>query len=113
MRYAEIEKGIEVCEDEELKKKVGISKVCAKNAVIETSLSRSVMAIQSVFMPTTLIMLMGALGIAPQTFALKTGLEICCVTATLRCVLPMSVSIYSPTSQKETASDLEEEFKKY
>ena len=29
MRYAEIEKGIEVCEDAELKKKIGISKVCA------------------------------------------------------------------------------------
>lgn len=29
MRYAEIEKGIDVCEDHELKKKIGISKVCA------------------------------------------------------------------------------------
>ena len=111
MRYAEIEKGIEVCEDGELKKKIGISKVCAKNAVVETSLSRSAMSVSSVMIPTGMIMMLGAIGIAPQSFAMKTGLEICCVGMALRVGLPMSVSIFPPISEKETAGELEEEFK--
>ena len=84
MRYAEIEKGIEVCEDAELKKKIGISKVCAKNAVIETSLSRSAMSVSSVVIPTTLIMILAGVGISPQSFAAKTCLEIACVGGALR-----------------------------
>lgn len=115
MRYAEIEKGIEICEDGELKKKIGISKACAKSAVIETSLSRSAMSISSVTIPAALILTLGAVGVAPKSFAMKTLLEIICVGSALRVGLPMSVSIFPPISEKVTAgdSDIEEEFKKY
>ena len=66
MRYAEIEKGIDICEDAELKKKIGVSKTCAKSAVIETSLSRSAMSISSVVIPTSIILMLSAVGISPQ-----------------------------------------------
>ena len=114
MRYAEIEKGINVCEDADLKKTVGISKVCAKSAVVETSLSRSAMSMSSVMMPCGMIVMLGAVGVAPQSFAAKTSLEFLCIAGALRLGLPMSVSIFPPISQKETeGSDLEEEFRKY
>ena len=91
MRYAEIEKGIEVCEDAELTKKIGISKFCAQNAVVETSLSRSAMSVSSVAIPTGLIIMFGAVGISPQSFVLKTSLEAVCVGLALRVGLPGSV----------------------
>ena len=114
MRYAEIEKGIDVCEDADLKKKIGISKVCAKNAVVETSMSRSAMSISSVVIPTTMIIMLGAIGVAPQSFAAKTALEVSCVGFALRLGLPGSVSIFPPISQKDTeGAGMEEEFKAY
>lgn len=113
MRYAEIEKGIDVCEDENLEKKLGISKVCAKSAVVETSLSRSAMSLSSCAIPTSIILMCGMLGIAPQSFAAKTVLELGCVGIALRVGLPLSVSIFPPISEKDTSGEMEEEFKKY
>ena len=113
MRYAEIEKGIDICEDKELTKKIGISKVCAKNAVIETSMSRSAMSVSSVFIPAALIVMLGGMGIAPQSFVAKSTLEVLCVGTALRIGLPLSVSIFPPISEKETSGEMEEEFKKY
>ena len=66
MRKAEIQKGIQVYEDKELKKPFSISKVCAQKAVIETALSRSAMNIFTSFLPYILIMTLGLLGISPK-----------------------------------------------
>ena len=113
MRYAEIEKGIDVCEDEELTKRLGISKVCAKSAVIETSMSRSAMSAFSVAIPTSIILSLSMIGISPQGFVMKSILETACIGVALRIGLPLSVSIFPPISEKDTSGEMEEEFKKY
>jgi len=112
MRYAEIEKGIDVASDSECEKTVGVSKICAKNAVVETSISRAIMSISSVAIPSAMILSLGLVGIAPQGFAPKTILEFCCVGGALRIGLPMSVAVFPPITEKK-GSDLEPEFKEY
>lgn len=98
-----------MCSDEELEKPAGISNICAKSAVVETSLSRSAMSVSSVSIPCALILGLGAVGIAPTGFAAKSTVEFCCITAALTIGLPMSVSIFPPVSEKN-GKDLEEEF---
>jgi len=112
MRYAEIEKGIDIASDSECEKTVGISKICAKNAVVETSISRAIMSISSVTIPSGIILSLGLVGIAPTAFAQKTVLEVLCVGGALRVGLPMSVAVFPPITMKN-GSDVEPEFKEY
>jgi len=77
-------------------------------------MSRSAMSISSVIIPTTMIIMLGRVGVAPQSFILKAGLEATLIGLALRLGLPGSVSIFPPISQKETqGSGMEEEFLKY
>lgn len=102
MRQAEIQKGIEVFSDPELKKSAGVSKVAASNAVIETASSRSAMSLCSTIMPAALIISLGMVGIAPQAAAAKTVLDTACIITALRFGLPISVSIFPPISQMDS-----------
>lgn len=109
MRSAEINKGIEVFSDPELKQLAGVSKHAAKNAVTETATSRAIMSSASVILPASLIVMLGAVGIAPQAAILKTSLDTLCIMAALRVGLPISVSVFPPITEIE-AKKLEPEF---
>lgn len=109
MRMAETEKGIDVFSDEELTKKAGVSKVCAKSAVTETAYSRGAMSACSVSIPATLIIALAAIGIAPKNTVFKNIVEINCVATGLLIGLPFSVSIFPPVSIKN-GKDLETDF---
>jgi hypothetical protein len=66
MRYAEIEKGINVYSDQDLQKHIGISSKCAESAVYQTAISRVIMSLLIIGIPTTLIMFFGALNLVPK-----------------------------------------------
>jgi len=112
MRMAETQKGIDVYSDEECKQKVGVSKECAKSAVMETAFSRSAMSSSTCVIPAVLIASLSAIGFAPKGQAMKNLKEIGCVTIGLAIGLPMSVSIFPPISVKK-GDTLEAEFKSH
>ena len=47
--------------------------------------------------------MLGLLGLNPQVFALKTFLDLNCIALGLLIGLPLSVSVFSPVSQKSGA----------
>ena len=109
MRSAEINKGIEVYKNHSLTEKLGISKIAAKNAVVETALSRTFLSTSAIIMPTVLLLGLGGVGISPATFAAKTALDTAVFIAVLRVGLPASISMFPPTSELP-ATSLEPEF---
>ena len=109
MRYAEINKGIEIFGDEKMTNKLGISKLAAKSAVTETSMSRAIMSSSSVIIPTTLILMLKMIGISPQAQVAKTAVETLCIVTALRVGLPLSVSVFPPISERPS-KEMEVEF---
>lgn len=112
MRRAEIEKGITVYEDANTEKEVGISKICANSAVVETALSRSVMSMSSCAIPAGLILGFSAIGFSPTGKIVKTSFDVWCIILALGLGLPLSIAVFPPVSLKRGA-DLEQEFHKY
>ena len=106
MRQAEMKNGIDVYSDEALENKVGSSKICAKSAVVETALSRSVLSIACVSIPALLILGFRGIGVRPVRPVAKNMLELVCVVTALLYGLPLSVSVFPPVTTKRGA-DLE------
>ena len=109
MRSAEINKGIDIFSDEKLTKKLGISKIAAKNAVIETSISRAIMSASSVFIPTIFILSLNGIGVNPTAPAAVRAMDLTCIAAALRLGLPMSVAVFPPICCKP-GKEVESEF---
>ena len=66
MRMPEVDKGIEVFSDQQLTKSLGISKISAKSAVIETALSRIAMSIFCTSTPAVYMSMLSFLKIIPK-----------------------------------------------
>ncbi len=109
MRYPEIEKGIEVFSDEELKVPAGISQKCAESAVYETAYSRVAMSFMVLAIPVALVLASGKMGIKPKGTFAKNLLQMTTIGLGLQLGLPMSVAIFPPVSIKN-GSELEESF---
>ena len=67
------------------------------------------MSFFSVGFPTSLILMLGLLGLNPQVFAFKTILDLNCIALGLLIGLPLSVSVFPPVSQK-SGVEIEKEF---
>jgi hypothetical protein len=67
------------------------------------------MSLISVAIPTTLILTLAAVGVAPKGKVIKNFVEINCVTVGLVFGLPLSVSLFPPVSIKK-GTELEKEF---
>jgi len=88
---------------------LGISKLSAKSAVIETALSRSALTIFCTSTPAIIMTMLTLLKKVPKNkFGLKLT-EISCITAGLLFGVPFSVSIFPPVSKKQ-GKELEPEF---
>ena len=71
-------------------RKIGISKLAAEQAVIETGVTRSIMSVSSLVLPASLLAVVSVAGAMPQAAVLKTLVEISAVVASLRVGLPGS-----------------------
>lgn len=73
---------------------MGISKVCAKKAVISTAASRIILPIPIFSIPAITMFLLDKKGLIPKSRAPRTLLELAVVTVALTVALPISVSIF-------------------
>lgn len=112
MRYTEIEKGIEVYSDDKLSEPVGISKKCAESAVKQTAVSRMMMSIVAMGIPTFMLMVMDKMRLVPKSKFPKLFVEVPTVAFGLFMGLPLSVAYFPPVSTL-SGPQLEPEFKKY
>ena len=112
MRRAEVEKGIKVFADKETTQEVGTSIKCAEQAVWETACSRSVMSQLSCYIPASIMLSLGLMGINPRGRIMKTTLEVGCVVVALAAGLPLSIAMFEPLVQRK-GKELEKDFHKY
>jgi len=102
MRYKEVENGINVYADENLTQKVGISKVSAKKAVVETALSRVCLSFGCLMSPAVVFYMFERMGKYPQSRALKVPFEISVFLFGVMVSLPLSIAIFPNTGSSTT-----------
>ena len=85
--------GIEVFTDENLTQKLGISKTCAKKAIIETAFSRVFLAISCLMTPAFIFYAIERMGRTPKG-PLKIPYEISVFLFGLMVNLPASIAIF-------------------
>ncbi len=111
MRYKEVENGINVYADENLTQKVGISKVSAKKAVVETALSRVCLSFGCLMSPAVVFYMFERMGKYPQSRALKVPFEISVFLFGVMVSLPLSIAIF-PNTGSSTTNQIEEQLRK-
>jgi hypothetical protein len=94
MRRVEMENGIEVFSDEALSQKVGISKVCAQQAVVETAWSRVFLAISCLMSPALIFYAVDSMGKTPKSARIKIPYEIGVFLFALMVNLPASIAMF-------------------
>lgn len=97
MRRVEMENGIEVFRDENLTEKIGISKICAKKAIIETAWSRVFLAVSCLTSPAIIFYLVEKMGRTPKSKAVKIPYEIGVFLFALMVNLPASIAMFPQT----------------
>lgn len=94
MRKVEMNNGIEVFSDEQLSEKVGISKVCAKKAIIETATSRIFLAVACLMSPAFIFYGFEKLGRTPSGGKSKLIFETGVFIFSLMFALPASIALF-------------------
>ena len=89
---------------------MGISKKSAEKAVVQTSLSRMVLAGPIFIFPGLSMFILDKAGLIPKARVPKTVLELAVITASLYVALPLSVSLFPPRGEID-ASEIEPEFR--
>lgn len=107
MRMGEMEKGIKITDKEG--EDMGISKVCAKKAVIQTAFSRIVLSFPIFTIPGVAMLLLDKGGLIPKRRAPRTLVELGVVSFALWVALPLSVSLFPQRGEIES-KELEQEF---
>ena len=108
MRMGEMRRGIKVFD--ELGDEIGISKVCAKEAVVQTASSRIALAFPIIMLPGVGMYSLDRMKLIPRNKALRTIQELSVVGLALWVALPLSVSLF-PQKGEILAEKLEDEFK--
>jgi hypothetical protein len=91
MRKTELEKGIDALDEDG--KSYGKSKACAKKAVVQTAISRYILAVP-IFMPPIMLLLTERAGLMPRNFYLKTLLEVSYIALELYVAVPLGIAMY-------------------
>jgi hypothetical protein len=99
MRGKEMDNGIEVFSDENLTKKVGISKVCAKKAVFETATSRVFLSFSCICTPAMMFYLCEKKHLYPKQPVAKIAFETTIFIFALLGSLPLSIAIFPQTGK--------------
>ena len=100
MRYAEIEKGIAIYTDEKLHNYVGISQKAASSAVYQTAVSRIMLSVFCLGIPTIMLYFFEKMKVIPKAKGPKLFFESCCVTFGLFAGLPLSVATFPPVGTR-------------
>jgi hypothetical protein len=112
MRYTEINKGISVYEDPDMRKEIGISNKAAENAVYITAYSRVCMSFLCLSTPVLIMLMLRKIGINPQSAILKNPIELSAIAAGLYIGLPYSVAMF-PSESVMKGKEAEEKYHKY
>lgn len=95
MRSVEMTSGIDLYEDEQLTKKLGISsKVCASKAIFETAWSRVFLSFSCLMSPALIFYLVERAGRTPKTPATRIPYEIMVFIVALMGSLPASIAMF-------------------
>ena len=108
MRMGEMERGIKVFDADG--ESVGVSKECARRAVLQTAFSRTVLSFPIFILPGVSMALIDKAGLLPRARAPKTLLELSVIAFALWVALPISVSLFPPTGEAKSA-EIEPEFR--
>ena len=107
MRMSEMNKGVKIYD--ELGDEIGISKVTAKQAVMQTASSRLLLAFPIITFPGFFMFTLEKLKLVPKAKPLRVATEIGVVAFSLWIALPISVSLF-PQKGEILARDVEQEF---
>lgn len=107
MRQSELKKGVSVL-DPETHESYGLSKVCAYQAVMQTSISRIFLNITA-FIPPFALFWIEKMRLMPKNGYVKGGLEFSLLAFELYLCVPVGIALY-PRYGKIEASELEPEF---
>lgn len=88
---------------------MGTSKLCAKEAVINTAISRIFLNV-TIFLPPIFLVAIEKVGCMPGNFYLKTGLEAVLIAGELYLAVPTGIAMF-PANATIKADKLEDEFK--
>lgn len=105
MRMGEMDKGIKIY-DEVTDEEMGISKECARTAVIQTAGSRLILSMPTFVIPGVTMYLIDRVGLMPVARVPRTILDLVVVAFALNNALPLSVSLFPQRGEIE-ASKLE------
>ena len=108
MRMGEMNRGIKIFDKHG--EEMGISKNCAKKAVLETASSRIAMSFPIFTIPGVGMLLLDKAGLIPRNPALKTVVDLALISFALWVALPLSVSLF-PQQGDVHSSRLETQFK--
>lgn len=97
MRQAEAKNGIEVFSDEQLTQKIGISKLAADRAIIETASSRIFLSFACLCTPAIIFYGFETMKMTPKTPKMKMGYETGVFIFSLMFALPASISLFPQT----------------
>jgi hypothetical protein len=92
MRMGEMSRGIKIYDEEG--ECMGVSKVSARKAVIQTSFSRMVLSGPIFIIPGAAMFGLDKMGLVPKAKVPKTALEIAVICFSLWIALPISVSLF-------------------
>lgn len=94
MRRIEMENGIEVYGDEVMTQKAGISKVCAKKAILETAASRVFLSISCLMSPALIFYAFEVMKKTPKRPMYRIPYEITVFLVALMAFLPASIAMF-------------------
>jgi hypothetical protein len=109
MRMGEMDKGIKIY-DEITGEEMGISKDCARSAVLQTAGSRILLSAPTFIIPGVTMFFIDKLGLLPVKKVPRTILDLAVIGFALGNALPLSVSLF-PQRGEISASKLEPEFR--
>jgi len=110
MRQAEVQNGIKVYSSPSLSPEshLGVSKLCAQQAVRETALSRVALSFLCVTTPTGMLLGLNRINFIKRAVAiskpLKITQELLCIIFALKVGLPLAISIFEPVSSRDGSS---------
>ena len=108
IRQPEVTSGGIQIQDPSNGKVVGMSKICAREAIWQTASSRILMALP-LFLPGCALYAMEKKGLVPKNFVLLTSLQLFLCAAQLTAAVPLSMAAF-PQIMEISASKLEPEF---
>jgi hypothetical protein len=108
MRMGEMKRGIKIFD--EMGDEIGISKVTAKSAVLQTSGSRLIMSFPTFFIPGASMLIFDKMGLIPKAKGPRTCLEVAVIAVALSLACPLSVSLF-PSTGVINANEVEPEFR--